>query len=77
MPDTVLAPFSDDGKSPSASLINSMNYPERLRAFAATFERQDRSLGRAYALGELRQSLNHLSNEALQESRHLRENHHA
>ena len=48
------------------------SYPERLRAIASTFERQDRELGRSYALSELRQALNATSNDALRETQVLR-----
>lgn len=50
-----------------------MTYAEKARAIAALFEKQSRELGHAYALMGLRQSLNALSNEALQEMQALRE----
>ncbi len=51
----------------------SPTYADKLRAIADTFERQDRELGRPYALMQLKTMLNATSNEALHEYQTLRE----
>lgn len=53
--------------------VQPMTYPEKMLAIAATFERQQSMLGKPYALQELRNALNALSNEALQEMQAMRE----
>lgn len=50
-----------------------MTYDQKLRAVAAEYEYLSRSIGKSYALTQLRRALNSLSNEALQELQKLRE----
>ena len=57
----------------SDAVASPMTYRQKLNAIAAKFERMDVGIGHAYALQELRNSLNALSNEALQEQQKQRE----
>ena len=72
MPDTALAPFSDDGKSPSAPVIDRHDYAARLRAAADNFDRRGQNISRLSALNNLCTEVNAISNAALHESWSLR-----